>query len=150
MPIIVAVRKIIGQYNRQIPLFDLEGWRRIIARFSLAINILLGNWDVVSQYLGRGLLPNPGCMAEMSKIQISGISAWNPNLDYILLLWKACSIALNPAGSTSYSRINFNVCGGLMAQSVRMRDVDDTLYAKNTDRALANLDAPVNFRDRAI
>ena len=125
--------------------FDLEMWRRIIVRFNLNQITSFPEWLVLIRVLDGNLITSPESLTNLSLPQLRDLFETDPNFKSILQLWQASHIFIHPSSTTTGSTLNFSANAGLLAQSLRHKDISLTIYAKQHTSTSANLELPDNF-----
>ena len=124
---------------------ELEDWGRIIIRFNLNGQIPFQEWVFAIYKIRVFMISSPLEFDTLSFEQITEFFSEDDNANLIIMLWQACAISTNPNRANCFTKINLAVHGGILAQSLRRKDIDNTIYSKKRTEIAQKLDLPINF-----
>ena len=125
--------------------FDFEERRRVIVRFGLSGGLSFRERISVINVLIDKLLPSPNDLPPPDLTNIKSIIDSDINFIDILKIWQASSIDFNPHRNSPGGLDSLSDNDGLIAQSLRRKDMGETRYAINRQKALSALALPSNF-----
>ena len=123
----------------------LEVWRTLIVRFNLNNIAPFQDWVILIHYFEIHLISSPRDLTHLAFPALKDLPGGDVNFEMITKLRQAFHIGLNPKRGTMGTSINFATNAGLLAQSIRHKDINNTLIAKQFDDTADSLELPDNF-----
>ena len=123
----------------------LDEWRGVIVRFGSNAEIQCQDWVAAVHFIGNHLVSTPRELSALSKVDINNIFGGDAHLPSIIQLWQGSSIALQPNRSSSLFKVNLSVIDGILARTLRRKDIYKSRYAIKRNELKDKLDFPSDF-----
>ena len=143
--LLIAIKINDSEESEIIPL-GLESWRSILIRFNLHEPVQFQDRVIIIHRLVSLLMRAPNDLARMEPGRIRNLPGEDPNIRHIVKLRQAPCIATTPTWNSSGSSINLATDSGLLARSVRQKDIDNALITNHCNRLAAESPFPITLK----
>ena len=126
---VATVTKFSESSESEITPVDHVAWRRLIVRFNLNRKFSFHDWVIILHYLENHLISTPYDLMQLEFGAVRDIFSDDINSDMIAKLCQESPISLNSNKVAMSNALNLATNAGLLAQSLRHKDINNTLVA---------------------